>query len=76
MPPVLSRRRVLRADGRFVTAAPPERVTRARFLYRAAGPERLRYETYYFPGWKVYCDGERIEARPSAPHGLIEFDAR
>jgi hypothetical protein len=37
----------------------------------------LRFYTYYFPGWRVYIDGERLpdEAlRAETPYGLITVD--
>ncbi len=37
----------------------------------------LRFYTYYFPGWRVYVDGERLPAgalRPEGPYGLLTVD--
>jgi hypothetical protein len=41
-----------------------------------AGTE-LRFYTYYFPGWRVYVDGERLpdmSLRPAPPYGLLAVD--
>lgn len=37
----------------------------------------LRFYTYYFPGWRVYIDGERLpdaELRPETAYGLLSVD--
>jgi hypothetical protein len=37
----------------------------------------LRFYTYYFPGWQVYIDGERLPdsaLRPETQYGLITVD--
>jgi hypothetical protein len=37
----------------------------------------LRFYTYYFPGWRVYVDGERLpdeELRPETVYGLLTVD--
>ena len=44
---------------------------------RSPAGTALRFYTYYFPGWRVYLDGERLpdEAlRPETVHGLITVD--
>ncbi|HFD39338.1 MAG TPA: hypothetical protein ENJ31_05760 [Anaerolineae bacterium] len=46
---------------------------------RVRSPEgtALRFYTYYFPGWRVYVDGERLPAgalRPEGPYGLLTVD--
>ena len=44
---------------------------------RSAEGTPLRFYTYYFPGWRVYVDGERIpesELRPEPPYGLLTVD--
>ncbi len=28
---------------------------------------------FYFPGWRVWLDGQEVETAPSAPHGLLRF---
>jgi hypothetical protein len=35
---------------------------------------RLQFYTYWFPGWEVRVDGERVESWPEGPNGLITFD--
>lgn len=34
---------------------------------------RARYLSFYFPGWRVTVDGERVDVQPSDPEGLITF---
>jgi hypothetical protein len=37
----------------------------------------LRFYTYYFPGWRVYVDGERLPdsaLRPEGVYGLLTVD--
>ena len=34
----------------------------------------VQINVYYFPGWRVRVDGERVEQRISQPLGLIEID--
>lgn len=37
----------------------------------------LQFYTYYFPGWRVYVDGERLRdsaLRPEGPYGLLTVD--
>ena len=37
----------------------------------------LRFYTYYFPGWRVYLDGERLRnaaLRPEGTYGLLTVD--
>jgi hypothetical protein len=37
----------------------------------------LQFYTYYFPGWRVYVDGERLPQdalRPEGVHGLLTVD--
>jgi hypothetical protein len=37
----------------------------------------LRFYTYYFPGWRVYVDGERLPEqalRPETEYGLLTID--
>lgn len=33
----------------------------------------LVFDTFYFPGWQVWVDEQRVPIRPTAPHGLISF---
>ena len=44
---------------------------------RSAAGTALRFYTYYFPGWRVYVDGERLpdaELRPETAYGLLTVD--
>jgi hypothetical protein len=41
---------------------------------RADGEVRLRFYTYYFPGWQATVDGKPVEIRPDPPLGLIGLD--
>lgn len=41
---------------------------------QAAGPVRLRFYTYYFPGWRATLDGQPVEIAPDPPNGLIGLD--
>ncbi len=40
----------------------------------AAGPARLRFYTYYFPGWRAWVDGQPVTIAPDPPNGLIGVD--
>jgi hypothetical protein len=44
---------------------------------RSEGGTALRFHTYYFPGWRVFVDGERLpdsELRPETVYGLLTVD--
>ena len=44
---------------------------------RSPGGTALQFYTYYFPGWRVYVDGERLPEgalRPEGVHGLLTVD--
>jgi hypothetical protein len=44
---------------------------------RSADGTVLRFLTYYFPGWRVYVDGEPLldsALRPDGPYGLLAVD--
>ena len=70
-----SQRRILLPDGVAAALISPRNITDARFRYDSSdeGGKYLRYEQYYFPGWQAFADSERLEVRPSKPHGLVEF---
>jgi hypothetical protein len=38
---------------------------------RADTSVRLRFYTYYFPGWRATVDGQAVEIAPDPPNGLI-----
>jgi hypothetical protein len=42
--------------------------------YRFTSPQAFtaRFNTFYFPGWRAYLDGEEREIQISQPHALIE----
>jgi hypothetical protein len=40
----------------------------------AAGPVTLQFNTYDYPGWQVWLNGQRIEHRHEPPYGLITVD--
>ena len=46
---------------------------RQEFAVAAPNPARLRLNTYYFPGWRVYVDGQEQPIDWSNPSGLIGF---
>jgi len=46
----------------------------ARLVVESPAPFRARYLTFYFPGWRVEVDGERVEVTATEPEGLISFD--
>lgn len=46
----------------------------ARVTLRAAEPVRLRFYTYYFPGWRATLDGQPVEITYDPPNGLIRLD--
>ncbi|MCX7707519.1 MAG: hypothetical protein N2204_05890 [Anaerolineae bacterium] len=46
----------------------------ARVVLRAAEPVRLRFYTYYFPGWRATLDGQPVEITHDPPNGLIGLD--
>ena len=44
---------------------------------RSAEGTSLQFYTYYFPGWRVWVDGERLPEtalRPEGPYGLLTID--
>ncbi|MFB0534709.1 MAG: 6-pyruvoyl-tetrahydropterin synthase-related protein, partial [Anaerolineae bacterium] len=42
--------------------------------YHFAGPQAFtaRFNTFYFPGWRAYLDGQPVAIQISQPHALIE----
>ena len=44
-----------------------------RFSVNAESRSRLRLNTFYFPGWRVWVDGAEREIDYANPSGLIEF---
>ena len=46
----------------------------ARLIVQSSEPFRARYLNFYFPGWRVWIDDERVEITPSDPEGLITFE--
>ncbi|MGC9334692.1 MAG: 6-pyruvoyl-tetrahydropterin synthase-related protein, partial [Anaerolineae bacterium] len=46
---------------------------RARLIVTSPEPFRARYLSFYFPGWRVWVDGEETTVTPSDPEGLITF---
>ena len=47
---------------------------RARVVVESPTSFQARYLSFYFPGWRVSVDGQRVEVVPSDPEGLITFD--
>ena len=44
---------------------------------RSSDGTPLQFYTYYFPGWRVYVDGERLpdsDLRPEPPYGLLTIN--
>jgi hypothetical protein len=44
------------------------------FAVRVPQPARCLYGAFFYPGWKVLCDGRAVMAEPS-PEGLLRFTA-
>ncbi|MFW6116437.1 MAG: 6-pyruvoyl-tetrahydropterin synthase-related protein [bacterium] len=49
-------------------------VNSARLVIESPVSFRARYLSFYFPGWRVWIDGEQTEITPSEPEGLITFE--
>jgi hypothetical protein len=47
------------------------RAASAQARVRADTSVRLRFYTYYFPGWRATVDGQAVEIAPDPPNGLI-----
>ncbi len=46
----------------------------ARATVLAVGPVRVRFYTYYFPGWRGTTNGQPVDLAPDPPNGLIGLD--
>jgi hypothetical protein len=46
---------------------------RARLIVHSPEPFDARYLSFYFPGWRVWVDGEKATVTPSNPEGFITF---
>ena len=44
---------------------------RDEYELQAAAPFELRFRQFYFPGWRAALDGQPLQVRVTAPHGLI-----
>jgi hypothetical protein len=49
-------------------------LTSADVLIDSPQPFQAVFNTFYFPGWRVYVDGRRVPIVPTEPHGLISFE--
>jgi hypothetical protein len=45
-----------------------------RYRVHAPEPIRVRFNTFYFPGWQASVDGTPVAISPSYPEGLITFE--
>jgi len=59
-------------EGAEVTSA-AYGLTSADIVIDSPQPFRAVFNTFYFPGWRVYVDGEKMPIVPTEPHGLISF---
>jgi hypothetical protein len=57
--------------GRGVVLAQEHTATSAHVRVRAETEVRLRFYTYYFPGWQAAVDGRPVEIAADPPNGLI-----
>jgi hypothetical protein len=46
----------------------------AKLTVQSPNPFRARHLSFYFPGWRAWIDGERVDIVPSDPDGLITFE--
>ncbi len=49
-------------------------LTSADILIETPQPFRAVFNTFYFPGWRVYVDGQQAPIVPTEPYGLISFE--
>lgn len=68
----LRRAAIVAGEGRVI--AQEARALSADATVQADGPVRLRFYTYYFPGWRGTVDGRPVELAPDPPNGLIGLD--
>ncbi|MGD9002022.1 MAG: 6-pyruvoyl-tetrahydropterin synthase-related protein, partial [Anaerolineae bacterium] len=47
---------------------------RAQLLVESPQSFHARYLSFYFPGWRAWVDGKRVEVTHSDPEGLIRFE--
>ena len=47
---------------------------KANIVLETPVPFRARYMAFYYPGWRVWVDGEPVPVTPTEPDGLIAFD--
>lgn len=57
------------ADVAATAKTPTERI----FRIRVDQDAQFRMNTFYFPGWTLFVDGERRPVRHSNPNGLMDF---
>ncbi len=44
-----------------------------RYSVDTSEPTTVRFNTFFFPGWQAFVDGEPVSISPSYPEGLITF---
>jgi hypothetical protein len=47
---------------------------RAHVVVESPDPFQARYLAFYFPGWRVWVDGQPVEVTATDPEGLITFE--
>ncbi len=68
----LQRAAIATGAGRIISQGATANTATARV--EAQGDVRLRFYTYYFPGWQATVDGRPVELAPEPPNGLITLD--
>ncbi|MBN1900041.1 hypothetical protein JW926_01795 [Candidatus Sumerlaeota bacterium] len=43
------------------------------FIVDTTEPQPAAFDVFWFPGWKVFIDGQEIESKPLYPYGIIEW---